>query len=149
MIYDKKRHNLGHPQGLAEFKDRVDFYIKEKKIVELGMYQHTRTNLQNDSLHLYCTLIARALNDAGYSYKKRSILNDEIIEVPFTMDMIKEGIWREIQITLFGIKSTTKLTSRMINQIIDVITDWLVQKGIRVEFPNKNKLLNSKKNGSK
>lgn len=145
MIYDKKRHNLAHPQGLAEFNERVEFYIKEGKIVELGMYQHTRSNLQNDSLHLYYELIAKALNEAGYTYKKQSILNGEIIETPFTADMIKEGIWREIQITLFDIKSTTKLTSRIINQIIDVITDWLAQKGIRVDFPNKDRIINDKK----
>lgn len=141
MIYDKKRHNLKHPQGLVEFNERVEFYKKEGYIVELGIFKYTRSTLQNDSLHLYCELIARALNDAGYTYKKKSIWNDEIIETPFTMDMIKEGIWREIQITLFDIKSTTKITSREINQIIDVITDWLSQKGIKVEFPNKNRLL--------
>ena len=141
MIYDKKRHNLGHPQGLAEFNERVKFYTEEKKIVELGMYQFTRSNLQNSSLHLYCELIARALNNAGYSYKQRNILNDDIVEIPFNMEMIKEGVWREIQKTLFDIKSTTKLTSRMINKIIDVITEWLSTKGIRVDFPNKDTLL--------
>ena len=141
MIYDKKRHNLGHPQGLAEFEERVEFYKKERKIVELGMYQHTRSTLQNSSLHLYCELIAKALNEAGYSKKEKSILHDEMIEVPFTMDMIKDGVWREIQKTLFDVESTTKLTSRMINQIIDVITDWLSTKGIKVDFPNRKQLL--------
>lgn len=142
MIYDKKRHNLGHPQGLAEFKDRVDFYIKEKKIVELGIFQYTRSNLQNNSLHLYCDLIAKALNEAGYSFNKKSILTGEKIEIPFTMLIIKDDLWCEIQMTLFDIKSTTKLTSRMINQIIDVITDFLGKRGIRVDFPNKNRLIN-------
>jgi len=141
MIYDKKRHNLGHPQGLAEFQERVDHYISTGRIVELGMYQHTRSTLQNSSLHLYCELIAKALNGAGYSKKEKSILHDEMIEVPFTMDMIKEGVWREIQKTLFDVESTTKLTSRMINQIIDVITDWLSTKGIKVDFPNRKQLL--------
>jgi Ribonuclease G/E len=70
MILDKRRHNLEHPQGLVEFKERVEFYIKEGKIVELGMYQHTRSNLQNSSIHLYCKLIAEALNDAGYTNRK-------------------------------------------------------------------------------
>ena len=143
MIHDKKRHNLNHPLGLAEFKDRVDFYIKEKKIVELGLYQYTRSNLQNDSLHLYCELIARALNDAGYSKTEESIMDGEMIEIPFTMDMIKEGLWRKIQMTLFDIKSTTKLDSRMINQIIDVITNWLAERGIRVDWPNKDRVKTS------
>lgn len=142
MIYDRKRHNLKHPQGLAEFDERVEFYKKEGYIVELGIYKHTRSTLQNDSLHLYCELIARALNDAGYSYKKRSIFNDEIVEIPFNMQMIKDGLWREIQKTLFNIESTTKITSREINQIIDVITNWLAEKGIRVDFPNKDRLNN-------
>lgn len=142
MIYDKKRHNLKHPVGLQEFKERVEFYIKEKKIVELSMYQHTRSNLQNDSLHLYCELISKALNDAGYSYSIVSILTGEVMEIPFTMLIIKESLWRAIQIASFDIKSTTKLTSRMINAIIDIITDFLAQKGIRVDFPNKDRIIN-------
>ena len=141
MIYNKKRHNLKHPQGLAEFNERVEFYKKEGYIVELGIYKYTRSTLQNDSIHLYCKLIAEALNDAGYSYSVTSILTGEIMEIPFTMGIIKESLWRAIQIASFGIESTTKITSREINEIIDVITDFLAQKGIRVDFPNKDRLL--------
>ena len=144
MIYDKKRHNLKHPQGLAEFNDRVDFYKKEGYIVELGIYKHTRSTLQNDSLHLYCQLIANALNSAGYSQKEYSIIDGDLIDVPFDMLSIKNGLWRKLQITMFQIESTTKITSREINQLIDVITDWLAQKGIRVDFPNKNRIINNK-----
>lgn len=141
MIYDKKRHNLKHPQGLAEFNERVKHYIKKGQIVELGLYKHTRSSLQNDSIHLYFKLIADALNDAGYSYIKQSIIKNEFIEIPFTADIIKESLWREIQLTLFNKKSTTKITSREINQIVDVITNWLAEKGIRVDFPNKDRII--------
>ena len=67
--------------------------------------------------------------------------SNDLIEIPITMEMVKEDIWRKIQISLFDIKSTTKITSREINQIIDVITEWLSQKGIRVDFPNKNRII--------
>lgn len=144
MIYDKKRHNLAHPQGLAEFNDRVEYYKETGQIVELGLYKYTRSTLQNDSLHLYCKLIAEALNNAGYSYSIVSILTGELTEIPFTMEIIKESLWRAIQIASFGIKSTTKITSREINQIIDIITDFLAQKGIRVDFPNKNRIIDDK-----
>jgi hypothetical protein len=59
------------------------------------------------------------------------------------MEAIKNGLWREIQIALFNIKSTTKATSRMINEIIDVITDWLSVKGIRVDFPSRKRVIDN------
>jgi len=145
MIYDKKRHNLKHPQGLVDFEERCEFYIKEGYTVELGIYKHTRSSLQNRSLHKYFDLIAKSLNEAGYYYSRPSVMTGEIIEVPFNEEIIKESLWREIQMTLFNIKSTTKLTSRMINEIIDVITNWLAAKGIQVDFPNRNELLKNVK----
>ena len=48
---------------------------------------------------------------------------------------------KALQDKLFEIESTTKLTTRMINSIVDSITLWLSEKGAnKVEFPNKDRL---------
>lgn len=140
MEHELKRHNLAHPQGLIEFNQRVEFYKEQKKIVVFGWYSHTRTNPQNASIHKYCDMIADELNGAGYFHSIVSIIDGDLIEVPFTMEIIKEGLWRAIQLAEFGIKSTTKIDSTHINKIIDIITVWLSVKGIQVDFPkDKNK----------
>ncbi|MBL4703470.1 MAG: hypothetical protein JKY54_03055, partial [Flavobacteriales bacterium] len=55
---------------------------------------------------------------------------------------VKEFIWKPIQNALFDIKSTTKLDTKEINEIIDVITKYFGDKGITVDFPSIESLTN-------
>lgn len=97
----------------------------------------TRSNAQNASLHLYFTQLAEQLNNAGYTFT-----NALGMEIPFTMELIKESIWKPTQFEMFGTKTTTKLTTEMINQLIDVFSLHFGQRNIYVEFPNWQSFLN-------
>lgn len=97
----------------------------------------TRSNAQNAALHLYMTQLADQLNNAGYTFT-----NALGLEIPFTMELIKESIWKPTQKELFNIESTTKLNTEMINKMIDVFSLHFGQKGIYVEFPNFHSFLN-------
>jgi hypothetical protein len=97
----------------------------------------TRSNAQNAALHLYMTQLAEQLNNAGYTFT-----NALGLEIPFTMELIKESIWKPTQKELFNIESTTKLNTEMINKMIDVFSLHFGQKGIYVEFPNFQSFLN-------
>jgi len=90
-----------------------------------------RTNPQNAALHLYFTMLADQLNNAGYTFT-----NYLGIEIPFTMELIKESIWKPTMFEMFNIKSTTKLTTKMINELIDVFSKHFGERQIYVEFPN-------------
>jgi len=96
-----------------------------------------RTNAQNAAIHLYMTKWANSLNNTGYTFT-----NALGLEIPFTMELIKESIWKPTQKELFGIKSTTKLTTEMINKMIDVFSLNFGEKGIYVEFPSWQSFLN-------
>jgi hypothetical protein len=96
-----------------------------------------RTNSQNAALHLYLTQLAEQLNEAGYTFT--TYLG---MEVPFTMELIKESIWKPTQKELFDIDSTTKLTSDNINTLIDVFSKAFGERGIYVEWPSIQGLLN-------
>lgn len=65
-----------------------------------------RTEQQNKSLHLYCEMLAKELNDAGISIQ---LFLKETVELEFTKDSVKELIWRPVQKALTGKDSTTKL----------------------------------------
>lgn len=97
----------------------------------------TRSNAQNRALHMYFAQLAEQLNNAGYTFK-----NSLDMEIPFTMELIKETIWKPTQKELFNIKSTTQLTTEMINKLIDVFSLEFGKRGIYVEFPNWQIFLN-------
>jgi len=45
--------------------------------------------------------------------------------------------WKPLQEAMFGIKSTTKLTTGQINELFDVFCKFFAEKGIEITFPNK------------
>ena len=63
-----------------------------------------------------------------------------VLEMRYTPDLVKNHIWRPIQETLFDIKSTTKINTEQINEIMDVLIKFFAERGIVLEFPNKEQL---------
>lgn len=93
-----------------------------------------RTAKQNNALHLYFTLLAQALNEAGYDMKK-TIRNE--IDIPWNPYSVKEYLWRPVQEAQLGKRSTTKLKKQEIDQIYDTINRAIGERtGVHVEFPS-------------
>lgn len=93
-----------------------------------------RTLSQNRALHLYFTMLAEALNDAGLDMRK--VLKPGI-DIPWTSKMVKEHLWRPIQKIYLEKKSTTELTTIDPTVIHDILNRHLSEKfGITVEFPS-------------
>ena len=104
----------------------------------LDSLPRTRSTLQNASLHLFCKMVADGLNEQGQTWKYEHIITGKIVEVPFSMYLVKDYIWRPIQITLFDKTTTTKLTTSEINQIVDVINLHLGENfGLSFVWPSK------------
>ena len=99
----------------------------------------TRTTQQNKALHLYFDHLAKELNDSGYDIKK-TLRND--VDVPWSPVTIKELIFRPIMKAQLGKDSTTKLTTKEIDLVINTLTRHLGEKlGIQVNFPSMESLL--------
>ncbi len=107
------------------------------------MEEEKRTLPQNNSLHLYFTQLAEALNNAGYDVKKT--LREEI-EIPWTSYLIKELIWRKLQIAMLGKESTTELLKeKEIDLIYEVINREIGNRtGVAIPFPSEEELMNKK-----
>lgn len=94
-----------------------------------------RTQTQNASLHVYCDLLAKELNEAGLDMKKT--LKPEV-DIPWTMQSVKDFLWRPIQKALTKKESTTKPTTKDYVYIYEVLSRYLVQKhGVNVPWPRK------------
>ena len=96
---------------------------------------YQRTIQQNKAMHVYFTLVADALNDAGLDMKK--VLKEEV-DIPWTKSSVKEFMWRPIQMAMLNKKSTTELDTINPKNIYEVLDRHLSQKfGIHIEWPCK------------
>lgn len=142
------RYNLATKQGIVNCKKNVDYHTEKGHIIEQKYIRKTRTNLENRALHLYYKHGADALLEVGFNFTYINQMTGEFIEIPFTGELFKDHIWRPLQIAMFKIESTTKLTNQMINDILTALSPWLTEKNKYVKFPNKIDLLIKQMNES-
>src|SRR5688572_26314644 len=95
-----------------------------------------RTDRQNRSIHAYLNMIAHELQNQGQT------LQDVVKKVSFaeitpTTQSLKEILWRPIQETVVGKKSTTELSTAEVNQVYEIISMFLSKQfGISLPFPD-------------
>lgn len=111
--------------------------FNEKKYVKAKLsYGRSRTLTQNRALHKFCQMLADKLNEAGLDQKK--VLKPEV-EIPWTMEAVKEGLWKPVQEAVTGLKSTTKPETSQYSDIYEVLNRHLTTKlGVFVEWPSKD-----------
>lgn len=139
MSYDLQNDKQ---RGLAEKQFKT--FLSQGKVIELKVVRKNRSTLQNSALHLYFVIIADQLNELGLEFHYQG-LNTSGLTSRYTSNIVKEFFWKPIQFALFKIKSTTKLDSKQINEIIDVITKFFGEKGVVIEFPSIETLTNKTK----
>jgi len=140
------QYNLKFNSVKKEAFLKLGYFCEQGYIVELKKIDDTRTSLQNKALHLYFRMVSDALNDIGYDYVYVNALDGEMIHIPFTGDLVKNYIWRPLQQRMCEIESTTKLTTKMIDEILTVLSLWLGEKNKTVNFPCEFDLLIKKMN---
>jgi len=98
-----------------------------------------RTSLQRKALQLYCKMLADELNDAGLDMKK--VLKPEI-DIPWTMESVKNFLWRPIQEAMFDKESTTELNTDEVTKVYEVLNRHTAQKlGVGLRFPSIDSLM--------
>ena len=112
--------------GLVKFKDC-------EVMVDVNQLDGTRTEKQNKSFHLYFSMLAKELNDAGFDMKKT--LREEV-DIPWTMDLVKNNLWRPVQLAYLDKKSTKRLNKMEITVVYDIVNRAISERtGVCVEFP--------------
>lgn len=126
-----KRFNLGQNRKGAEV-----YLASLDGNIEIDTVKNTRTSQQNKALHLFFTILCQQMNEIGMEHTFLGIKGNEI-SIPYTPFLVKQFIWKQIQVAMFGIESTTKINTEQINQILDVLTKHFGEMNIEISFPNK------------
>lgn len=129
-----------------DFKRKTDvkyFLSKFKEgknmIVSIEEKGERRSLRQNNALHLYFQFLADKLNESGLDMRK--VLKNDI-DMPWTLENVKNFLWRPIQKSLTKKTSTTKLKTNEVDKIFDVLNRHLGQRfGVHVPFPSEEDIL--------
>ncbi len=117
--------------------------MNENETRELFGVPKIRSSKQNRSLHLYCRLLAEALNENNLDMRK--VLKPEV-QIEWNEKAIKEYLWRPIQKACVAKKSTTELDAKEVGEIYEILNRHIGKKwGVHVEFPNETETENYKK----
>lgn len=134
--------DFNNDQDCKKARYRLEKLISSKSKANLTKKIETRSTQQNRALHKLFAILSDQLNELGETYKY--IWLDEVMELSFTPELIKESLWRKIQLALFNKQSTKDLTTNEINQIIDILALKFSEWGIPVNMPNKLDYLQQK-----
>ena len=129
---------------IVDNKDKMNFFISfVKDQYESGKHilytikDTTRSDRQNNAMHLWFRQIAEQLNDAGYWV--RHPFSDSF-EIPFTEILVKEMLYKPTVKAMFNKGTTTKLTPSELSEAAEVLVRWLSEhKGVYVPFPQQLK----------
>ena len=104
-------------------------------IVEVKQVRSKRTKKQNNSIHLYCTMLAEIFNNSGLDQKV--ILGQEAF-IPWDTKSVKEKIWHSFQKSLFEKESTSDLETHEVSQVYDYMAKYLSEAfDVQLDFPEK------------
>lgn len=128
---------INSEQALEAAIVQLRMQFKERKYVKAKLsYGKQRTLTQNRALHMFCQNLADTLNDAGLDQKK--VLKPEV-DIPWTMEAVKEGLWKPLQEAVTGLKSTTKPETSQYSAIYELLNRHLTMKlGIHEPWPVRN-----------
>jgi len=137
IFYAKCSHGILEWSNHKALNDYLASVEGKALVVKIDKEKGKRSYAQNDSLHLYYDLLAKELNDGGYSVQ---LVLKEVIDLEWDKEKIKELIWRPLQKALVKKNSTTDLDKVSdIDKIYEHLNRYVGEKfGIHVPFPSKD-----------
>jgi len=134
---------------LTNIVDLTDAKIRFKKLIELGRtielkaLSDNRSSKQNRALHKLFTIMSEQLNEMGLEFNYDGVTGKKL-STRYTPDVVKNYFWRPIQMALFDIESTKHINTIQINEIVDVISKFFGERGVVIEFPSVEMLMNKR-----
>jgi len=130
------KQNIDSQKKLYDYIEYIRKEFDEHKYLRVDTKTgKQRTNTQNASLNLWCGWVAEVLQEKGLTF--RAFFKDGF-EVPWTKDIVRDNLWRPIQIVYCKHQSTTKPSTTDYPVIYDSLNLKLSEHGIHVPWPNKD-----------
>jgi hypothetical protein len=117
-------------EAVRAYADMQGFSVIGVSLVGSGI-----SDRQKRALHLWFSMLADALNDAGFDMKKT--IRKEL-DIAWTGHTVKEYLWRPCQMAYLQKKSTKQLNKETdINEIYDLVNRVIGERtGVHVPFPS-------------
>lgn len=128
---------------IFEFATKKDFYDRMNDLtsaiwsrVELGtkttveIKDNAYTSKQRGSLHIWCEQCAKALNDAGIPCRRLSVFGDQQIEIPWSMGLFKEVVYKPVLEAITGKQSTEDQSTVEPSDIAMIISKQYSENGL-------------------
>ena len=127
---------INSQQSLDAYISHLQAQFEKHKYLRMDMKTgKQRTLTQNAALHKYCQLLADTLNDGGLDM--RTVLKPEV-DIPWTMESVKENLWKPIQKTAIGKNSTTQPLTNEYSIVYEILSKHLSEKlGVYVPWPSR------------
>jgi hypothetical protein len=95
-----------------------------------------RTLTQNAALHMFCQMLADQLNASGLDMRK--VMKPEA-EIPWSLESVKEIMWKPLQEAIIGKASTTEADRVEYSHVYEVLGRHLAKtQGINIpDWPRK------------
>lgn len=128
-------HTINSKQTLSFAQKRLGELFNEKKWYQITFnFDKNRTDKQNSALHVYCKLLAQALNDAGYNYIIE--INGKRTQVDWSMYSCKDYLWRPIQKAISNKNSSTQCSTKDYPEIYENLNRLTAERfGVSVAWP--------------
>lgn len=138
-VFDLQPHDDTAWRELSKYLAQNDTQAMQVTIKPLT--DKRRTLPQNAALHKYCELLAQALNDAGMEcVRSLQILRQKPdVEIPWTAPMVKDSLWRPVQVALYPEKESTKdLEKQEVSVVYETLNRHTADRlGVSINFPDK------------
>jgi len=127
----KVQWDVSSEQGLQSFLTAVGQARLAGKRITVEIVEPTRSDAQNNALHLWLEMVAATLNAAGLDMRRA--IREEV-DIPWTKDSAKRYLWKPLQEVMTGKESTTKASKLEYPEISETLTRHFAQK-FAVQLP--------------
>ena len=94
--------------------------------IEVDRPTRKRTDPQNNSLHLWCEMLAEEMNAHGITLKV--LMEAKEVDIPMTKELVKRVIWSPVQEAIEGEAKTSKAKTTTYNKVYQALCITLPDK---------------------
>jgi len=93
---------------------------------------------QNGSLHLWFTLCAEHLNNAGLPFEKKSVFGNKMIKMDWTLEIFKREVFKPTLLAMTSKESTQHQSIKEPDKVVSELYRFFSDHGVTLpEFPKK------------